>query len=241
MLRIKKMDIFDEYTEETIFNENCEDFNNIPEFTFEEHCVQYENDRCIYSGTLDLNNLNISFSGINLRFYSLIHEFEDESADVNAGFSKDGLRFEIVDKEGNVVLFNLEESNRSEYNWLEDFLDNAENYDEINPDNVCVIFCGEENDYWSDHSIVVNYGQYNGHDYKEYHFERPCHAKLSCVLSVVETECERDWIARGYTFVDGVGYRFETYGFDEVFESHVYNLTINDDPENEIDLSFLDE
>lgn len=95
---------------------------------------------------------------------------------------------------------------------------------------LCVIFCNEHDGYW-EHSIVVNYGQLNGHNYKEYNFEGRC----DYAVSVVETECEEDWICRGYTFVDGIGYRFESQ------EGVVYKLTINEDSENEIDLSFLDE
>ena len=222
------MDKFRDFTVKTIFNEEGKEFNNVPEFTFEECDVSYFNNYAF--GTLDIDTLNISFSEIKLKVYEVAHQCEDESAVVKAGFSKEGYRLEIVNKEGNIVSFNLEESDSFEYNWLDDFLDNMENYKEVNSDNVCVIFCSSKHGFW-EHSIVVNYGQVNGHDYKEYHFEGRC----SYAVSVVETGCEEDWIKRGYTFVDGVGYRFETQ------EGVVYNLTINEDPENGIDLSFLNE
>ena len=88
---------------------------------------------------------------------------------------------------------------------------------------------GDCNNEGMDHNIVVNYGQVNGHAYKEYHTDAFC----EYFISVVETECEEDWIKRGYTFVDGIGYRFET-------DEGVYQLTINEDLENEIDLNFLE-
>ena len=222
------MYVFEDYTVETVFNENGEEFADVPEITFEEHTVKYLAEN--YYTTLDLVDLNISFSDIELIIHRVYRESKDESAVINAGFSKDGFRFEIVNKEGNVILFNIEDSDGSEYNWLDDFNSNYDNYEEFNPDNVCVIYCNEMDDNW-EHSIIVNYGQLNGHGYKEYNFE----GRLDYAISVVETECEEDWIARGYTFVDGIGYRLESQ------DNGVYKLTVNEDPENEIDLSFFKE
>ena len=51
------MYVFNDNTVETIFNENGEEFANVPEITFEEHTVKYLAEN--YYTTLDLVDLNI--------------------------------------------------------------------------------------------------------------------------------------------------------------------------------------
>ena len=220
-----------DYVVTNVFNEESQEYSNVPEFTFEEHYTEY---LANYEyGTLDFTEVTISFSDIVVRFYYVAHECEDETAVINAGFSKEGFRLEAVTKEGEVVLFDLGECGSSEYNWVDDYFDDPDNYKEVNPDNVCTAYLHDNGDYYNegmDHNIVVNYGQVNGHAYREYHTDVFC----EYFISVVEAECEEDWIKRGYTIVDGIGYRFET-------DEGVYQLTINEDLENEIDLNFLEQ